>query len=45
MVMVQLYTENQLHSLPGSSLKVCVVVVVVGRLRGNLVIAFGLALA
>ena len=28
--MVRLHTKNQLHSLPGSALKVCVVVVVVG---------------
>ena len=41
--MVRLHTENQLDSLPGSALKVCV-----GGgegLRVNLVIAFGLALA
>ena len=44
--MLRLNTENQLSSLPGSASKVCVVVVVVvGGLRVNLVIAFGLALA
>ena len=43
--MVRLHTENQLHSLPGSALKVCVVVGGGGWLRANLVIAFGLALA
>ena len=42
--MLRLHTENQLSSLPGSASKVCVVVVV-GGLRVNLVIAFGLALA
>ena len=41
--MVKLYTETQLHSLPGSALKVCVGGG--GGLRMNLVIAFGLALA
>ena len=45
--MVRLHTENQLHSLPGSTPKVFVVVVGGGGggLRANLVIAFGLALA
>ena len=42
--MVKLYTETQLHSLPGSALTVCVRGGG-GALRANLVIAFGLALA
>ena len=42
--MVRLHTENQLDSLPGSALKVCVGGGG-GGLRVNLVIAFGLALA
>jgi hypothetical protein len=40
--MGRLLNENQLHSLPGGALKVCVVG---GWLRANLVIAFGLDLA
>ena len=41
--MVRLDNENQLSSLPGSALKVCVVVG--GWFRVNSVIVFGLALA
>ena len=44
LIMVRLFTENQLSSLPVSASKVCVV----GGwwwLRANLVIDFGLALA
>ena len=43
-VNLRLHTENQLYTLPGSALKVCVVVVVGGGwvvLKVNLVISFG----
>ena len=50
--MVKLYTENQLHSLPGSALQVCVVVggwvggwVVESEFSDRLWLSFSLALA
>ena len=50
--MVRLHTENQLHSLPGSALKVCVVVVgggwwwvVESEFSDRLWLSFSLALA
>ena len=46
--MVRLHTENQLHSLPGSALTVCVVVVVVvveSEFSDRLWLSFSLALA
>jgi hypothetical protein len=43
--MISIHTQDQLHILPGSALKVCVVVVVESEFSDRLWLSFSLALA